>query len=102
MKLYIDTIEQTATKEEGQITALNEYGKREIVSRTEGSTDEEYLNKAIHKYFEKLDNVSAHIGDTHTYMLINITDSKGIALKHDVLGTYLESVPEPEPEPSEE
>lgn len=105
MKLYIDTIEQTMTKEEEQITALNEYGKREAVSRSEGDTDDEYMSKALSKYYKKLSDVSADIGVNHTYMLINITDSSGIARKHDVLGTYLESIPvepEPESEPSEE
>lgn len=101
MKYYIDTIEQTATREEGQIIALTEYGKREGVGRAEGITDEEYLNNTIHKFYEKLDNVSAHIGGTHTFFMIQVIDSVGHAVKGETLGEYLYAVPEPEPEEPE-
>ena len=77
MAFYIDTIEQT----KGEENAINEYGKRE-----KWALD---YQQVLSKYFKKLSDVSADIGEdkSHYYMDIRIVDSNGGVLKKDKVGT---------------
>ena len=77
MAFYIDTIEQT----KGEENAINEYGKRE-----KWALD---YQQVLSKYFKKLSDVSADIGEgnNHYYMDIRIVDSNGGVLKKDKVGT---------------
>jgi hypothetical protein len=51
---------------------------------------------SISKYYKKLSDVAADIGKNHTFMEIRVFNSIGDNLKHDVLGKYLEQLPETE------
>lgn len=77
---YIDTIEQT--KKDG---GINEYGKRE---QHKDLTWEGVLAK----FFKKLSDVSADIGEgkNHYFMDIRISDKKGNTLKKEEVGEYQE------------
>lgn len=75
MKYYVVTVEQIY----GEDGALTEYGKVEKVDA---------YNTALTKYYKKLSDVSAAIGNTHTYMFIQIMTSTGFVQKSDSLGEY--------------
>lgn len=81
MAYYIDTIEQT----KGEENAINEYGKREKWELA--------YEQVLAKYYKKLSDVSADIGEdkNHYYMDIRIVDSNGGTLKKDKVGEYVES-----------
>lgn len=74
MQYYIQTIEQTISD-----GALAEYGGSEKVA------DE---NTALNKYYTKLANVSADIGNNHTYMGIKLVNSVFGVIKSDSVGQY--------------
>ena len=82
MIYYIDTIEQT----KGDENSINEYGKREQWKLS--------YEQVLSKYFKKLSDVSADIGEDkkHYYMDIRIVDSNGGVLKKDKVGTYQEEI----------
>ena len=91
MMYYVTAMEQIISNGE-----LSEY-----------STSEKHVDRstAMTKYYQKLSNVANDIGEgkSHTYMRINIKSSVGEVVKPDeVLGQYLEALPEPEPEPEPE
>lgn len=77
---YIDTIEQT----KGDEGAVNEYGKREKWDLP--------LEQVQAKFFKKLSDVSADIGEgkSHYYMDIRIVDSTGGVIKKDKVGQLVE------------
>lgn len=79
MAYYIDTIEQTKGE-----SGVNEYGKREQHKLT--------YEQVLSKYFKKLSDVSADIGEgkNHYYMDIRIVDTTGGVLKKDTVGTMVE------------
>lgn len=79
MQYYIETIEQIY--KDG---AYSEYGGTEKVA------DE---NTALSKYYTKLSNVAADLGQNHTYMLIKIVNSVGGEVKSDVIGQYVTDEP---------
>ena len=85
MAFYIDTIEQI----KGEENTINEYGKRE-----KWELDYEQV---LSKYFKKLSDVSADIGEdkNHYYMDIRIVDSNGGVIKKDKVGKYQEENPIP-------
>lgn len=76
MSFYIDTIEQIVNDDK----SYSEYGKREKV-------DDQ--NTALSKYYKKLSDVSADIGKKHTYMCIQIVNSKHAVIKQDCVGDYV-------------
>ena len=78
MQYYINSIEQII-----QDGKLKEYGGTEKVAD---------LNPAMNKYYTKLANVSADIGENHTYMSIKIVNSYGVTVKEDTVGNYLEEL----------
>lgn len=80
MRYYVFAIEQTIKNGE-----LQEYATSEKV-------ESEQLS--ISKYYKKLSDVAADIGKNHTFMEIRIFNSIGGNIKHDVLGKYLEQLPE--------
>jgi hypothetical protein len=82
MKYYIYSIEQIIKNGE-----LQEYATSEKV-------ESEQLS--ISKYYKKLSDVAADIGKNHTFMEIRVFNSIGGNLKHDVIGKYLEQLPETE------
>lgn len=79
MAYYIDTIEQTKGE-----SGVNEYGKREKWALP--------YEQVLSKYFKKLSDVSADIGEekNHYYMDIRIVDTTGGVLKKDTVGTMVE------------
>ena len=85
MKYYIISIEQTKGAEEG---AINEY------ITTEKVADEK---TALTKHYTKCANVSNALRTTHYYADIRIVNSLGGVIKKDVIGTYVEDTPTPEP-----
>ena len=88
MIYYIDTIEQVKAEND----AVNEYGARQ-----QWKLD---YQQVLAKYYKKLSDVSADIGDdkNHYYMDIRIVDSTGGVLKKDKVGAYVEA---PAPAPAE-
>lgn len=83
MQYYIDSTEQII-----QDSELAEYGGKEKVG-----TDE---NTALSKYYKKLSDVSADIGNIHTYMNIKVVNSVGGEIKSDEVGQYLTELPSTE------
>ncbi len=80
MQYYIDTTEQII--KDG---ALAEYGGKE-----KAGTDE---SSALSKYYKKLSDVSADIGNVHTYMNAKLVNSVGGEIKSDEVGQYLTELP---------
>ena len=74
MKYYLVTIEQI-TSDGGYA----EYGKVEKVDTEE---------MALSKFYKKLSDVSADLGEGHTYMDIKIFNSEGGCIKKDSVGEY--------------
>lgn len=81
MKYYIYTTEQTTVD-----NALNEYSA--VASKADSKQADVF-------YFDKLKNVSAAIGTTHSFLYICIKDSCGNIIKDRelTLGTYLTELP---------
>jgi hypothetical protein len=46
-------------------------------------------NMALNNYYTKLANVSADIGNNHTFMNIKIVNSYGVVVKEDTVGNYV-------------
>lgn len=80
MQYYICSTEQIIS--EGKLV---EYGGKE-----KKGTDK---NEALTAYYQKLSNVSAALGKTHTYMNIQIVNSVNGEIKSDVIGEYLLELP---------
>lgn len=78
MKYYIQTIEQIKGEEEG---TYSEY------SNVQKENDEA---SAYAKFYKRLSDVSAALGNTHTFMDIKIVNSVGGCIKKDSIGTYVE------------
>ena len=82
MKYHVLTIEQIKGESEG---TYPEYSK---------SDKKDTLNAALSAFYEKLKNVSADIGISHTFMSIKILNSKGEIEKSDAVGEYVEQAAE--------
>ena len=76
MAYYIQTIEQI--RQDG---VLKEYGGMEKVN------DE---TSALSKYYKKLSDVAADLGNNHTYMSIRLITSEDYMVKGDTVGAYVE------------
>lgn len=80
-KFYIFTIEQT-------VNASGEYAE---YSNTTGYVSRQAAQVA---YFDKMKNVSADIGNNHTYCYAEIRDSFGNVFEKNVLGQRVNPAPE--------
>ncbi len=88
MKYYILTIEQII--KDG---ALTEYANVKKYNSEQS---------ALTKYYEALSNVSADLGENHTYMNIKIISSQGQNVKEETVGEYMYYLPTDEPVETDE
>ena len=79
MKFYIQTIEQIKGEQEGTYT--------EYANVSKENTEE----AALSKFYKKLSDVSAALGNTHVFMDIKIVNSVGGCIKKDSVGEYVEN-----------
>ena len=78
MKFYIQTIEQIKGEQEGTYS--------EYANVSKENTEE----VALSKFYKKLSDVSAALGNTHVFMDIKIVNSVGGCIKKDSVGEYVE------------
>ena len=79
MKFYIQTIEQIKGEQEGTYS--------EYANVSKENTEE----AALSKFYKKLSDVSAALGNTHVFMDIKIVNSIGGCIKKDSVGEYVEN-----------
>ena len=79
MKYYIQTIEQIKGEQEGTYS--------EYANVSKENTEE----AALTKFYKRLSDVSAALGNTHVFMDIKIVNSVGGCIKKDSVGEYVEN-----------